>query len=248
MIRIEDVYKSIDGNAVIRGVSLDVTRGEVLALIGKSGTGKSVLLKHIPGLIKPDRGHITINGTNIGKLSNRKLMKMRRQIGFLFQGGALFDSMTVYDNVAFPLRENSKIKEEAIREKVMDGLLQVGLTGAEEKYPAELSGGMKKRAALARELIWEPEIMLFDEPASGLDPIMRNAILHLIKKLHERLRFTGILVSHEIPQVFEITDRVAMLHDGVITAVGTPEEILSSANPIVNQLIKGDREGPISVH
>ena len=247
MSRIEDLYKSIDGNAVIRGVSLDVTRGEVLALIGKSGTGKSVLLKHIPGLIKPDRGHITINGTNIGKLSNRKLMKMRRQIGFLFQGGALFDSMTVYDNVAFPLRENSKLKEEEIREKVMDGLVQVGLTGAEEKYPAELSGGMKKRAALARELIWEPEIMLFDEPASGLDPIMRNAILHLINTLHERLRFTGILVSHEIPQVFEITDRVAMLHDGVITAVGTPEEILSSKNPIVNQLIKGDRVGPISV-
>jgi phospholipid/cholesterol/gamma-HCH transport system ATP-binding protein len=248
MIRIEDVFKSIDGNAVIRGASLEVARGEVLALIGKSGIGKSVLLKHIPGLIKPDRGRVTINGTDIGSLKTRELMKMRRQIGFLFQGGALFDSMTVYDNVAFPLRENSRLKEEVIKEKVMDGLLQVGLTGAEEKYPSELSGGMKKRAALARELIWEPEIMLFDEPATGLDPIMRNAILHLIKKLHERLRFTGIIVSHEIPQVFEITDRVAMLHDGVITAVGTPEEILSSTNPIVNQLITGDREGPISVH
>jgi phospholipid/cholesterol/gamma-HCH transport system ATP-binding protein len=245
MIIIEELYKSFDGNRVLNGTSLEIKEGEILALIGKSGIGKSVLLKHIVGLLRPDRGRIIVKGKDIGRIRNSELMKLRRHLGFLFQGGALFDSMSVYDNVAFPLREKSRLGEEEIRKKVMHELGQVGLTGSEDRYPSQLSGGMKKRAALARELVWEPEIMLFDEPTTGLDPIISNAILTLIDKLHKRLKFTGIIVTHEIPQVFEITDRVAMLHDGVITAVGTPEEILISRDPLVNQFIRGDTKGPI---
>ena len=246
MIRIEGLYKSFNGNEVIRGVSLEIERGEILALIGRSGIGKSILLKHIAGLLKPDRGRVLINGQDIKRLKTRELMKLRQNLGFLFQGGALFDSMTVYENVAFPLEEKSKLRKEEIHKKVMDVILQVELTGAENRYPSELSEGMKKRVALARELIWEPEIMLFDEPTTGLDPIIRNSILHLIKEIHKRLHFTGIIVTHEIPQVFEITDRVAMIHDGVIAALGTPDEILSSNNPLVRQFIEGGIEGTIS--
>ncbi|MFC1868739.1 ABC transporter ATP-binding protein [Thermodesulfobacteriota bacterium] len=248
MISIQDLYKSFDGNEVIGGVSLDIERGEILALIGRSGIGKSVLLKHIAGLIKPDRGRIIVNGKDIGSLGSGDLMRLRRHLGFLFQGGALFDSMTVYDNVAFPLREKTRMREDEIRKKVMDELGQVGLTGAEDRYPSQISGGMQKRAALARELVWAPEIMLFDEPTTGLDPIIGNAILKLIDTLHKRHNFTGIIVTHEIHKVFDITDRVAMLHEGVIMALGTPDEFLSSQDPVVKQFIKGETEGPISCH
>lgn len=246
MLIIEDLYKSFDGNKVLRGASLKIKKGEILALIGKSGIGKSVLLKHIAGLLKPDQGRVIIKGKDIGRIRRSELMKLRRHLGFLFQGGALFDSMTVFDNVAFPLREKTGLKEEEIREKVISELDQVGLIGSEDRFPSQLSGGMKKRAALARELVWEPEIMLFDEPTTGLDPIISRAILTLIDDLHKRLKFTGIIVTHEISQVFEITDRVAMLHEGLITAVGTPDEILSSRDPVVRQFIRGGLEGPIS--
>ena len=248
MIIIEGLYKYFNENKVISGVSLEIAKGDILALIGKSGTGKSVLLKHIAGLIKPDRGRVIVDKKDIGRIGTRDLMQLRRGLGFLFQGGALFDSMSVYDNVAFPLREKTRMSEEEIRKKVMDELGQVGLTGAEDRFPSQLSGGMKKRAALARELVWEPEIMLFDEPTTGLDPIISNSILNLINTLHKRLNFTGIIVAHEIPQVFEVANRVAMLHEGVITAVGTPDEILSSKDPVVRQFIRGETEGPISYH
>ncbi|MFC1533072.1 ABC transporter ATP-binding protein [Thermodesulfobacteriota bacterium] len=248
MINIKELYKSFDENEVIRGVSLEIRKGEILALIGKSGIGKSVLLKHIAGLIRPDSGRVLVNGKDIERLKSSDLMQYRRRLGFLFQGGALFDSMTVYDNVAFPLREKTRMNEREIREKVMDEIGQVGLSGAEDRYPSQISGGMKKRAALARELVWEPEIMLFDEPTTGLDPIISNAIMKLINDLHKRLYFTGIVITHEIPQVFEIANRVAMLHDGVIKAEGTPDEILSSQDPAVKQFINGEAEGPISYH
>ena len=248
MISIENLYKSFDGNEVIRGVSLNIERGEIMALIGKSGIGKSVILKHIAGLLRPDRGRISVMGKDVSSLGTRDLMQLRRHLGLLFQGGALFDSMTVYDNVAFPLREKTRMKEEEITRRVMNELGQVGLSEARDKYPSQLSGGMTKRVALARELIWRPKIMLFDEPTTGLDPIISNAILKLIKSIHERLNFTGVIVTHEIDHVFGIVDRVAMLHDGIIIALGKPNEILSSQDPVVKQFIRGETEGPISFY
>ena len=246
MIEIENLHKSFDGSKVLKGISLHVENGEVIALIGRSGEGKSVLLRHVAGLKRPDKGRVLVDGKDVATLKGRALAQLRSRLGFLFQGGALFDSMTVFDNVAFPLREKTRLQEKEIKEKVMAELDQVGLSGAEEKYPSQISGGMKKRAALARELVWAPEIMLFDEPTTGLDPIIGHAILNLIDNLHKRLQFTGIVVTHELEKVFKIVDRVAMLHEGVILAQGTPEQIVSSEDPVVQQFIKGEIEGPIS--
>lgn len=217
-------------------------KGEILALIGKSGYGKSVLLKHIVGLLKGDQGKVIIDGQDITQSKGSAQERLRRKFGFLFQGGALFDSLTVFDNVAFPLREKTKMKEKEIREKVFFQLEQVGLKGSESKYPAELSGGMKKRVAFARSLILDPEIMLFDEPTTGLDPIIANTIHKLIKDIHERLKFTGIIVTHEVPKIFSIVQKVAMLDEGVIIAQGTPEEFKSSSHPLVQQFISGGIE------
>jgi phospholipid/cholesterol/gamma-HCH transport system ATP-binding protein len=246
MIQIQDLHKSFGGNEVIKGISLNVNKGEVLALIGGSGKGKSVLLKHVTGLLKPDQGRVLVDGKDIARLRGGELTQVRRHMGFLFQGGALFDSMSVYDNVAFPLREKTKMNEAEIKEKVLDSLAQVGLAGAEDRFPSQISGGMVKRTAFARELVWHPEIMLFDEPTTGLDPIIGNSILNLIDELHHKYAFTGIIVTHEIPRIFDIVDKVAMLHDGVILAEGKPEDIMSSQDPIIKQFIKGEIDGPIS--
>ncbi len=248
MIRIEDVHKSFDGLEVLRGVSLQVERGEILALIGRSGYGKSVLLKHVAGLIKPERGHVFIDDNDICHLRGKKLEEMRNRFGFLFQSGALFDSLTVYENVAFPLKEKTRLSEGEIKKKVLDMLDQVDLIGSENKYPAQISGGMIKRAALARSLIRDPEIMLFDEPTTGLDPIIACAILNLIDSLHRRLGFTGILVTHEVATVFKFVQKVAMLHEGRILAAESPEEMQSSSHPIIQQFIAGCVDGPIRYH
>jgi len=247
MIDFEDLHKSFDGVDVIKGLNLRIDKGELLALIGRSGQGKSVLLKQAAGLIKPDRGRVLVDGQEIGHIKGKALARLRSRLGFLFQGGALFDSMSIFDNVAFPLREKSGLSEEEIGKRVVDELKLIGLSGSEEKYPSQLSGGMIKRAALARELILGPEIMFFDEPTTGLDPIIGNAILKLIDDIHKRFHFTGIIVTHEIPKVFEIVDKVAMLHEGTLLAKGSPEEIIASEDPIVQQFIKGDLDGPISV-
>jgi len=246
MIEIEELYKSFDGFEVLKGISLRIDKGEILVLIGRSGYGKSVILKHIAGLMKPDRGRVVVDGKDVGKLKGKDLSQLRSRLGFLFQGGALFGSMSVFDNVAFPLQEKARLSKEEIRKRVIYELDQVGLSGAEEKYPSQLSGGMQKRVALARELVWEPEIMLFDEPTTGLDPIIGHAILNLIENLHKQLNFTGIIVTHEIARVFGIVSKVAMIHEGVIKAVGPPEDILSSEDPIVRQFIKGEIDGPVS--
>lgn len=245
MIEIRDVCKAFEGQQVLRGVRLEIAKGEILVIIGRSGGGKSVLLKHLMGLLRPDAGEIVIDGVEIGGLRGRALDRVRERFGVVFQGGALFDSLTAFDNVAFPLREKTRLPEEVIREKTLTLLKQVGLADMGHKYPAEMSGGMKKRVALARALAMEPEIMLFDEPTTGLDPIMVNAIHRLILDLHQRVGFTAILVSHEIPEIFSIADRVAMLHQGVIVEVGVPEAVQCSANPVVRQFISGDPEGPI---
>jgi len=203
-------------------------------------------LKHLIGLLRPDRGEIWIDDIEISHLRGRALNEVRHRFGMLFQGGALFDSMNVYDNVAFPLREKTRLREPAIRKKVRERLEQVGLPSIEQKYPSELSGGMRKRVALARALISEPEILLFDEPTTGLDPIRVNAIHRLVLDLHKLLHFTAIIVSHEIPEIFSLATHVAMLHAGKIVAVGAPDEIRSSPDPVVQQFISGSAEGPMT--
>ena len=247
MIRIEDLQKSFDGNRVLQGVSLEIARGEILALIGSSGGGKSVLIKHVAGLFKPDRGRVVVDGMDMNSLRGRGLMALRDRLGFLFQGGALFDSMTIYENVAFPLKEKTRMSDRLIRERVLQELGHVGLSGSENKYPSQISGGMVKRAAIARALVMDPEIMLFDEPTTGLDPVIGLAILNLIDACHKRLSFTGIIVTHEIHRVFEIVDRVAMLHEGVILAQGTPSDFMSSSEPVIRaymgETVRGVDEG-----
>ncbi len=242
MIRVEDLYKSFNGLEVLRGVSLEIERGEILALIGMSGYGKSVLLKHIAGLMKPDRGRVLVDGEDMCCLKGRELERLRSRFGFLFQGGALFDSLTIFENVAFPLKEKTTLSDREIREKVLSKLEQVGLSGSEHKYPAEISGGMVKRAALARALARDPEIMLFDEPTTGLDPIIAHAILTLIDSCHKGLQFTGIIVTHQIPRIFGIVQKVAMLYGVTILTMGSPEEFLSSNEPIVKQFVSGNVE------
>ena len=245
MIRINHLWKSFGRQTVLRGISLEVKPGVFTALIGMSGSGKSLLLKHLVGLITPDQGSISIDGKELSQLSHKDLEELRSRIGFVFQSGALFDSMTVFDNVAFPLREKTKLTESEIWEKVMDELAQVGLAEACEKYPAEISGGMLKRVALARALVRSPEIILFDEPTTGLDPIVSRSILQLFDEVHQRRRLTGILVSHEIPGIFDIVQQVAMLHEGTIIASGPTEEIRNSKDPVIEQFVNGNPEGPI---
>jgi phospholipid/cholesterol/gamma-HCH transport system ATP-binding protein len=239
MIKIENVHKAFGGNAVLRGVSLAVPKGELFALIGGSGGGKSILLKHVAGLLKPDQGRIFLDGNNMSALSGKKLLALRNQLGFVFQGGALFDSMTISENLAFPLREKTSLGEEAILRRVATELENVGLRGAEQKYPSQVSGGMIKRAALARALITDPEIMLFDEPTTGLDPVIGSSILKLIDSSHKRLSFTGIIVTHQIPRVFGIVDKVAMLRDGVTHFVGTPQEFMTAKDAYVQEFVQG---------
>ena len=237
MIRIEDIHKSFDGNEVLRGVSLEIKKGEVIALIGGSGCGKSVLLKHVIGLMRADRGRVVVDGKDMNMLSGREMINLRNRLGFLFQGGALFDSLTVFENVAFPLKEKTKLSNQIIRERVFKELEHVGLSDSEYKYPSQMSGGMVKRAALARSLVMDPEIMLFDEPTTGLDPVMGLAILELIDACRRRLSFTSIIVTHEIPEIFQIVDRVAMLHEGVVLCEGTPQDFFSSGDPMVRAFV-----------
>ena len=246
MIELNDIHKSFDGNDVLKGVSIKVEKGEILVLIGMSGYGKSVILKHVVGLLNPDRGSVFVDGHQVNRLRGKALSGLRSRIGFLFQGGALFESMTVFENVAFPLKEKAGLDKSVIENKVHNVLDQVGLSGSGSKYPSQLSGGMQKRAALARELVWEPEIMLFDEPTTGLDPIIGHAILNLIEEIHNRMHFTGIIITHELERVFKIVNKVAMLHEGAIIESGRPDDILSSENPHVRQFLSGDTEGPIS--
>lgn len=239
MIHIENLHKSFGESRVLSGVNLDIPKGEIVALIGPSGEGKSVLLKHIVGLLKPDKGRVVIDGEEIARLRNRRLERMRSRFGFLFQGGALFSSMNLYENVAFPLEEKTHLSKEEIRRRVLHELNLVGLPDAEGKYPSQVSGGMLKRAALARALVQSPEILLFDEPTTGLDPLIVNAIQNLIFDIHQRLHFTGIIVTHEIPKIFGIVQRVAMLYQGKIRIFGTPEEIIASKDPVVAGFIRG---------
>jgi len=247
MIKVVDLHKTFRGQTVLKGINLELETGKVTTIIGGSGSGKTVLLKHLNALLRPDRGKVLVDGEDITRLGDRDLNEIRRKFGVLFQGAALLDSMTLYDNVAFPLREKSRLTESEIQKRVEERLAQVGLAGMGYKYPAEVSGGMKKRAGLARALAMEPEIVLFDEPTTGLDPVLGKSIHELIRKMHATFGFTGVIVSHDIPEVFKISDRVAMLANGVIVEAGATEEFLGSKNPVVRQFLQADTEGPLAV-
>jgi phospholipid/cholesterol/gamma-HCH transport system ATP-binding protein len=240
MIRVLELFRSFNGVPVLQGVNLEVPTGKITVVIGKSGAGKSVLLKHVAGLLRPDQGQILINGTDLTRARGRELQLIKKRFGVVFQGSALFDSLTVLENVAFPLREKTRLPEREILKRSRECLAQVNLPPeAEDKYPDEISGGMKKRVALARALVQEPEILLFDEPVTGLDPPMMNTVFHLIIKTHQENGYTGLVVSHDIPAVFQIADYVAMLHQGRIVAFGTPAEIQRNPDPVVQGFLRG---------
>jgi phospholipid/cholesterol/gamma-HCH transport system ATP-binding protein len=245
VIRIIDLHKSFGPKIVLRGVNLTIEKGETMVVIGQSGSGKSVLIKHLIGLLKPDSGEIYVDDVEITRLNDDELIQVTRRFGLLFQGAALFDSMTVAENVRFGLERYSRLSEADIRERVTESLSLVGLSGAESLMPSELSGGMKKRVGLARAIAYRPEIMLYDEPSTGIDPIRADAITDLINKLKYDLGITSVAITHDMVSSYKIADRIAMLYDGRIIEVGTPEEIRSSESPVIQQFIHGQAEGPI---
>jgi phospholipid/cholesterol/gamma-HCH transport system ATP-binding protein len=244
-IRLVNVVKALDGKTVLDGISLEIPRRRITAVIGLSGAGKSVMLKHMIGLARPDAGQILVDGVDLARLTKRELYRVRRRFGMLFQGGALFDSITVFENVAFPLREKSGLGEEEIRERVLERLAQVGLEGAGKKFPDELSGGMVRRVALARAMVTDPEILLLDEPTTGLDPIIRNSILSLICHTYHKHCFTTVMISHDIPDIFCWSHHVVVLQGGKVVLSGPAEEVYRTTDPFVRQLISGDISGPV---
>ncbi|MBU1862667.1 MAG: ABC transporter ATP-binding protein [Candidatus Omnitrophica bacterium] len=246
MIDIIDLYKMFEKNQVLCGLDLQVQTGETLVIIGRSGCGKSVLLKHIMGLMYPEKGAIHIDDQDVFLLDTKALNSLRLKIGMLFQGSALFDSLTVGENVGFFLSEHTHINVDEIKDIVAEKLQMVGLEGIENLKPAELSGGMKKRVALARAICYDPEIILYDEPTTGLDPIMADAINDLIVELHRKLKVTSIVVTHDMASAYKVADRIAMLYEGKIVEIGTPDEIKKTSNEIVQQFITGSAEGPIT--
>lgn len=239
MIKLVGVEKTLGGQPVLRGIDLEVPKGKLTTIIGRSGGGKSVLLKHMIGLMQPDRGQVWVDGVEISRLSSRRLNDVRKRFAMLFQGAALFDSLTVSENVAFPLREKLGLRGPEVTRRVDEKLEQVGLSGMGHKYPAELSGGMKKRAGLARALVMEPEILLFDEPTTGLDPLMVKSIHDLINSTQRTFGFTAVMVSHELPEIFSISDWVAMLKDGRIAEMSTSEDFQRTEDAEIRDFITG---------
>lgn len=239
LLDIKDVHKRWRQQHVLRGVNLQVEEGENMVIIGRSGGGKSVLLRHVMGLLHPDHGHVIFRGRDLTKISEENLTPIRREMGMLFQNGALFDSLSVGENVAFSLREEGKLSEAEIRKEVARALEIVDLPGQENKMPSEISGGMKKRVALARAAISRPALMLYDEPTAGLDPIVSDSINKLILRLGEEYNMTAIIVTHDMVSAYGIADRIAMLHEGKIYCVDTPEAIQKSEDPVIKRFVCG---------
>lgn len=237
IIRLNDVHKTLGQQQVLRGITLAIPKGKMTTIIGRSGEGKSVLLKHMIGLLQPDRGEVWVDGVDIARLHAQRLNEVRKRFAMLFQSAALFDSLTVFDNVAFPLREKLRLPASEVNRRVDEKLEQVGLKGMGHKFPAELSGGMKKRAGLARALVMEPEIILFDEPTTGLDPLMAKTIHELICDMQRTFGFTAVMVSHEIPEVFSFSDYVAMIHAGVIAEMAPSDAFIKTQDPVVREFI-----------
>jgi phospholipid/cholesterol/gamma-HCH transport system ATP-binding protein len=249
MVTIEcrDVWKSFGRKSVLRGLNLVIQPGETVVVIGQSGSGKSVLLKHIVGLIEPDKGAILIDGIDITKLHRKKLFELRMHFGMVFQGAALFDSYTVEENVGLALREHTTLPDEEVRRIADEKLRMVGLDGVGDKHPAELSGGMKKRVGFARAIAMDPKCVLYDEPTTGLDPINADVINNLIVKLSNELHITSVVVTHDLQSAYKVADRIVMLHGGKVLFEGSPEDVKNTHQPIVRQFIEGRAEGPIVV-
>lgn len=246
MIEITNLHKSFGAFPVLRGVNLTVEKGESMTVIGGSGSGKSVLIKHIIGLLFPDRGQVKVDGEVLNDLDEQGLNEVRKKFGMLFQGAALFDSLTVWENVGFGLKQHTKMSDKEIRDAATQKLALVGLKGVEDKMPADLSGGMKKRVGLARAIAMDPQIILYDEPTTGLDPITADAINDLIVDLRKKLGVTSVAITHDMHSAYKISDRIAMLYKGEIQETGTPDEIRGTSNPIVKQFITGSAVGPIT--
>jgi len=234
----DEVHKSFTTKEVLRGLTLLIREGEALVILGGSGTGKTVILKHIVGLLMPDSGRIFIQGNDITDYDESQFLPIRKDVGFLFQGGALFDSMNVYENIAFPLREHTSLENEEVESKVREKLKLVGLEGTEWMMPDKLSGGMRKRVALARAIVQEPKALLYDEPTTGLDPITTRWVSTLMRNIHEQLDITSVIVTHNIQSALSVADRIAFLYRGRIKFVGTPEEIKASGDHIVQEFLK----------
>ncbi len=246
MIKIQELSKSFNHNLVLNNLSLNVPSGQTCVIIGRSGCGKSVLLKHIVGLLSPDSGRVLVEDREVGRLKELELVALRSKISMVFQGGALFDSMNVIENVGFSLIEHTKMSFSEISARAKESLALVGLTGIGNLMPSELSGGMKKRVALARAICIKPEIILYDEPTTGVDPITGDSIDELIRSLHDKLKVTSIVVTHDMKSAYHIADKIAMMYKGKIILEGTPEQIQSTSDPVVHQFINGLSKGPIT--
>jgi phospholipid/cholesterol/gamma-HCH transport system ATP-binding protein len=242
MIEVRNLEKSFGAQKILDGVNLKIETGESVVIIGRSGGGKSVLLKHMIGLLQPDSGEVLIDGENIEPMNERELLRVRSKFGMLFQGAALFDSMTVAENIAFPFRRNKGMSEDEIKRRVAEALQVVELPGTEDKKPSELSGGMRKRVGLARAIVYRPQIVLYDEPTTGLDPIVSDAIDHLILRVRDRFKVTSVVVTHDMRSARRVGQRILMLHEKKMYAAGTPDEIFNSKDPIVRQFIDGVSE------
>ena len=246
MIEIKGLTKSFNSHKVLNNLDLTINKGETKVVIGRSGCGKSVLLKNIVGILKPETGSIFIDGKDITKVDDKQLKSLRMKIGMVFQGGALFDSLTVGENVGFGLIEHLHLDSKEVLKRVEDSLCQVELCGIENLMPSELSGGMKKRVAIARALCTKPEVILYDEPTTGVDPITADSINGLIRSLHDKLKVTSVVVTHDMKSAYKVADRIAMLYQGKIIAEGSPQEIQNTNHPIVHQFINGLSTGPIT--
>lgn len=246
VIRVKNLVKSFGGRRILNGVTLDILEGETFVIMGGSGCGKSTFLRHLIGSLRPDSGEVWMFGTDIAKADEDQMHEIRQKFGMLFQSGGLFDSMSVGDNIALPLREHTKLDDSIIRIMVRMKLELVGLSGFEDLMPSQLSGGMKKRVGLARAISLDPKIVFYDEPTAGLDPVMTGVVDKLTIDLTKQLGITSVVVTHDMNSVFRIADRIVMLHKGEVLQIGTPDEIRRSKDPIIQQFIQGDPEGPIS--
>ena len=239
MIRLVDVHKSFRGQPILDGLDLEIEAGRITVLLGRSGSGKSVTLKHIIGLLKPDAGQVLIDGEDITTLDDQAINRVRARFGVLFQDGALFDSMSVWENIAFPLVEHTRFKPDEIRARVAEALEAVGLSGIEHKMPSELSGGMRKRVGLARAIVRKPDVVLYDEPTSGLDPLMTDSINRLIVATQQKFNLTNFIISHDVEAALRIAHKIAVLFHGKILLEGTPDEIRRSPHPFIRAFIEG---------
>lgn len=246
IIKLDGVTKSFGVHKVLDNMSLEIEEGSTIVIIGRSGCGKSVTLKHIEGIMRPEAGRVYVFGQEIFRLEEKELNALRMRMSLVFQGGALFDSMNVGENIGFSLIEHQRMEGKALLERIEESLCMVDLCGVANLMPSELSGGMRKRVALARAICTRPEIILYDEPTTGVDPITADSINELIRSLHDKLKVTSIVVTHDMKSAYKVADRIAMLYNGKIIADGTPEQIQNSDNPVVHQFINGLAQGPIT--